>query len=66
MQFHSRLIWTLKVSIVPSNQLVDTQQGQCHGEDGNWAGDEWDEDNSEECGKSGIPMIQSSGNDRRN
>ena len=53
MQFHLRLIWTFKVSIVPSNQLLDTQQGQ-------WrssvkAETEWDEDNSEERGKSEFP-----------
>ena len=39
---------------------MDFQQGQWRsiGEGGDQGGDEWDKENSEECGKLGIPMIQ--------
>ena len=50
MQFYSRLIWTLKVSTVPSNLLMNIQQGQWRSlsEGGNQGGNKWDEHNPKE------------------
>ena len=57
MQFHSRLVWTLKVSTVPSNQLVTPSKAS---EDPlvkvDRDGYEWDKVNSKEHGKLAIPM----------